>query len=289
MCGDDSAKHKVLGRRLNGSQGLNPSGKIGITTTICKCTRCNLIYSNPQPIPLDISDHYGVPPEAYWKKEYFQIDPNYFAGEIQTLKNLLPILPKMKSLDVGAGLGKQMIALKNAGFDAFGFEPSSPFFERAINEMKIPQDKLRLGMIEDVDYPSEHFDFISFGAVLEHLYDPSASIRKALGWLKPNGIIHIEVPSSKWLIGKLINVYYQIRLKDFVGNLSPMHTPFHLHEFGIDSFLLNGQMSGYKIVNYQFHVCQTFMPKPLDPLFRAIMEKTNTGMQLTVWLQRIGI
>jgi hypothetical protein len=30
----------------------------------------------------------------------------------------------MKALDVGAGLGKCMISLNNAGFDAFGCEPS---------------------------------------------------------------------------------------------------------------------------------------------------------------------
>ncbi|MBK8291297.1 MAG: methyltransferase domain-containing protein [Flammeovirgaceae bacterium] len=59
-------------------------------------------------------------------------------------------------------------------------------------------------MIEVV-YPENSFDFISFGAVLEHVYSPADSILRTLRWLKPNGIIHIEVPSSDWLINKIIN------------------------------------------------------------------------------------
>ena len=59
MCGSLAGNHKILGKRLNQSQGKNPQKKTGITTTICKCTTCGLIYSNPQPVPLDIQDHYG--------------------------------------------------------------------------------------------------------------------------------------------------------------------------------------------------------------------------------------
>ena len=62
-----------------------------------------------------------------------------------------------------------------------------PFYERAISKMNIDPGKLKLGMIEDVDYPENHFDFITFGAVLEHLYHPAASIEKAMKWLKPGG------------------------------------------------------------------------------------------------------
>ena len=70
MCGAETVNHKILGKRLNKSQGKNPQKRIGITTTIAKCTNCGLIYSNPQPIPFDFHDHYGMPPENYWEKPY---------------------------------------------------------------------------------------------------------------------------------------------------------------------------------------------------------------------------
>ncbi len=275
-----------MGKRLNQPQGFNPKNKIGITTTVVQCTNCGLIFSNPQPVPFNIQQHYGVPPEDYWKENYFVPSENDFKTEINTLKKILEIKQGMKSLDVGAGLGKAMLALTSAGFDAYGFEPSLPFYERAISKMKLSPDKLKLGMLEEVNYPFNEFDFITFGAVLEHLYNPSEAITKALTWLKPNGIIHIEVPSSNWLTNKLINLIYKLRLTDYVGNLSPMHSPFHLYEFGTQSFIAHAQLHNYKVVLIEHHVCETFMPRIFDFIIKPIMKYTNTGLQMTVWLQK---
>lgn len=286
MCGADTATHNVLGKRLNKSQGKNPKHKLGITTTVCKCTGCGLIYANPQPIPFDIQDHYGVPPEEYWQESYFELNEHYFQGEIARLNQLMDFEPGMKSLDIGAGLGKQMIALKAAGFDTYGFEPSKPFHDRAISNMGIPADKLKLAMIEDVEYDENSFDFVSFGAVLEHLYDPSQAIEKALKWTKPNGLVHMEIPSSEWLTNKVINLFYKLRLSDYVGNISPMHEPYHLYEFSIDSFEKNAKIHNYEVVFHEFFVCETYLPKALDGILKPFMEKTKQGMQLSIWLRK---
>jgi ubiquinone/menaquinone biosynthesis C-methylase UbiE/rRNA maturation protein Nop10 len=286
MCGSSAANQKILGKRLNQSQGKKPENKIGITTTICKCKDCGLIYSNPQPVPFDLQDHYGIPPEKYWKKEYFLLDENYFKGEIERLKKLLDFSNSLKSLDIGAGLGKQMIALSKVGFDTYGFEPSKPFYERAISQMGIDPEKLKLKPLEDAEYPDNYFDFISFGVVLEHVYDPSGAVNKAMRWLKPNGIIHVEVPSSDWLINKLINFFYTLKLTDYVGNISPMHEPFHLHEFSINSFERHALQNNYEIAFYEYYVCETFLPKIADYFLKPIMKQTDTGMQLCVWLRK---
>lgn len=286
MCGSNTGSHKILGKRLNKSQGKNPKNKTGITTTVCKCTNCGLIYSNPQPIPFDIQDHYGVTPEDYWKDEYFDENPNYFTGEINQLKKLIDFEPGMKSLDIGAGLGKQMIALQNIGFDAFGLEPSNEFRKRAITKMEISEEKLKLGSLEELEYPNNTFDFISFGVVLEHIYDPSEAIEKALKWLKNDGVIHIEVPSSNWLIGKFINFYYKLKLSGYVGNISPMHEPYHLYEFSLNSFIENSKLTGYEIAHHEFFVCQTYLPSMFDSIVKSYMRRTNQGMQLCVWLKK---
>src|SRR3982751_2159304 len=260
MCGDDTSRHKVLGQRLNQSQGKNPTNKKGITTTIAKCTNCGLIYSNPQPIPVDLQDHYGIPPEEYWSNEYFQIEESYFKNEIATIKRLIHFKPGLKALDIGAGLGKCMIALEKAGFDVYGIEPSIPFHERALSKMGIREDKLQCAMLENASFPENHFDFITFSVVLEHLYDPSAAIVKALSWLKPNGILHIEVPSADWLMNKLINFFYSVRNLNYVGNLSPMHEPYHLYEFGLKSFQEHGKKNNYDIAFHEYYICPTFTP-----------------------------
>jgi len=289
MCGSNTENHVVMGRRLNRSQGRKPQKKVGISTTVMRCPDCNLIYSNPMPVPKDIQAHYGIPPESYWKEHYFKPGNSDFLLEINKLKSLMNIKPGDKALDIGAGLGKSMIALEKAGFDAYGVEPSEPFYKRAIEKMGIKPDKIKLASVEDAEYPANYFDFVSFSVVLEHLYDPSGAMEKAMNWLKPDGIMHIEVPSSKWLIHKLVNFYYSITGTDYVANLSPMHIPFHLYEFALESFYKNSVKNKYEVVAHEYFVCPTHLPKSLDFILKPYMAKTKTGMTLTVWLRKKSV
>jgi 2-polyprenyl-3-methyl-5-hydroxy-6-metoxy-1,4-benzoquinol methylase len=287
MCGDPTDKHRILGQRLNQSQGLNPKNKSGISVSVKKCGLCELIYSSPLPIPENIQDHYGIPSEDYWKPDYFISNPTYLSGEIETIRNLLSKKEGMKALDIGAGIGHSMQALEREGFDVYGFEPSESFYKKAITVMNIKSEKLKLGMLETVEYENNTFDVITIGAVFEHLYHPSFCLKKALAWVKPGGIIHIEVPSSNYLISKLINFYYFMRGTNYVTNISPMHPPFHLYEFGLKSFSELENKMNFKIEKIQYHVCDiAFIPKILHPIFRKYMQLTDTGMQMSIYLRK---
>lgn len=288
MCGDSTTDHIVLGQRLNQSQGLRPKSKTGISVSVMKCRNCDLIYSQPQPIPFDIQDHYGVPAEDYWKPHEFIVPSNLCYSLLKVLEELLPLKSGMTSLDIGAGLGKTMIALEEAGFDSYGIEPSIPFYERALSKMNINPEKLKLGMVEEVEYDDESFDFINYGAVFEHLYHPAQNLEKVLKWLKPNGVIHIEVPSSHYTIAKLINLYFKLARTNYVTDLSPMHSPYHLYTFGLKSFEELGKKIGYKIEKHYYSVCEIdFVPKIFHPVMRKYMELNNSGMQLMVYLKKV--
>jgi len=288
MCGSKTDSHKILGKRLNQSQGWHPRAKIGISTSVTRCTLCGLVYANPQPVPFTLQDHYGIPPAQYWAEIDSEIGNDYFKEELRQVRILLPFAPGARALDVGAGHGKVMVALQRAGFDTYGIEPSEPFHTWAIEKMKLTPARLKLAAIEDTDFPAQFFDFITFGAVLEHLYDPSAEIQRALKWLKTSGLIHIEVPSSDWLISKLANLFFRITGTDYVTNISPMHKPFHLYEFTLRSFVEHARQNNYEIASYRYYVCQTYVPRAFDVLLRPIMRWTNTGMQISVWLRKKG-
>ena len=274
--------------RLNRSQGLSPRGVPGIAVAVKKCWNCQLIFADPQPIPDDFAAHYGEP-DDYWSGDYFDVDTEYFGTEIAEAKALLPFSPGMKALDVGAGIGKAMQSLHAAGFDTWGLEPSPKFREVALKR-GIDAGRLKLGGVERVDFPAAHFDLITFGAVLEHLYSPNEALRRTVRWLKPGGIIQLEVPSSAHLIAKLVNFFFRLRGTNYVTNTSPMHAPFHLFEFGLRSFELNGERSGYSVASHRYSVCDIFhVPKLLHPPLRWYMDRTGTGMQLTAYLRRTGI
>ena len=287
MCGSPIETHKVLGQRLNQSQGLNPKSKIGISVSVMQCNICNLIYANPQPTPINIEEFYGIVAEEYWQEKYFKFDEKYFSGEIENIKKLLENTEGMKALDIGAGIGKTMIALEKVGFDVCGVEPSKSFYDKAIHTMHIKAEKLSLSMIEDITYQENQFDLITYCAVFEHIYHPAKVLEKSLKWLKPNGIIHIEVPSSKYFISKLINLYFRFRGTNYVTNISPMHSPFHLYEFDLLSFELLAKKLNYKIVKVEYYVGPIyFIPKIFHKVLRWYMKKTNTGMQFSIYLKK---
>jgi len=288
LCGAKETQFKVLGKRLNKPLGFRPKNKTGITTTIVKCKNCGLIFSNPLPIPEDLQDHYAVSSEEYYKNHDFLVDEANYNCLLAWLKRLMDLKSGIKVLDVGVGIDKFIFSLEKEGLDVYGLEPSESFFREANETIKERKSKVQLkqASVENADFPENFFDFISFGAVLEHLYDPSENIVKALKWLKPKGIIYIEVPSSDWLINKIINFAYRIRGLDYVGNLSPMHMPYHLYEFTLKSFQKHAKQYNYEIADYGYFTCQTFMPKIFDTFLIPYMNLTKTGMQLAVWLKK---
>ena len=287
MCGAETGNHKILGQRINRSQGFNPKNKNGISVSIQQCRKCELIYPNPFPIPENIQDHYGTPPEDYWIESYFNWTEDYFSFQINEALELIPHHGDMKALDIGAGIGNAMKSLEAKGFKTYGLEPSKPFYNRAVEIMNIPKDRLIQSSVEDAEYEESTFDFITFGAVLEHLYEPSYCLQKALKWLKKDGVIQIEVPSSKWLMPKFMNFYFKLIGTNYVTNLSPMHSPFHLYEFDIKSFEELSKKLNFSIVKQRFEVCSIYhVPKILHPVLKWYMKKTNRGMQLTVYLRK---
>lgn len=286
ICNSEKEHHKILGIRLNQSQGFNPKNKVGIATGVKKCKICNLIFSDPLPIPNKVEDHYNLS-ENYFQNKDLKWKHGYLLEKILFVKKLLPFVPGMKALDVGAGAGQAMKTLEIENFDTFGCEPAKDFYNYAIKENGVLKNKIKLGKIEDIDYEENFFDFISFDAVLEHFYKPRFCVEKALKWLKPNGIIQIEVPSCNWVIAKLINLYFFLIRSNYVTNLSPMHNPYHLYEFDLKTFQTLGEKVGFNVECYKYDVGEVlFIPKFLHPIFKWYMKKTNTGLVLTVYLRK---
>jgi SAM-dependent methyltransferase len=290
MCGEPEAE--PLGKRLSGSQGLRPTRRVGITTTVVRCTRCGLVYCKPQPVPSSIGQHYDLPPEEYWNPKRLQAleREDYFAEQLRTFFRLFSG-SELVALDVGAGAGKGLIAMQRAGFDAFGIEPSDSFHKLAASHPELDSSQLTCTSIEDARFEPESFTFISFGAVLEHLYDPSAALLKALDWLRPNGLIHTEVPSARWLTSRIVNFAYRLQGLDYVSNLSPMHPPYHLYEFTIDSFYEHCRAHRYEVAHWTGYAGDaTYLPvgRIGDRVLKRLMERSATGMQLEVWLRKPG-
>lgn len=284
MCGSDQSR--VIGMRMNRSQGLRPRGVSGIGVIVKRCAECGLVFADPQPIPKVLEDHYGIPPAEYWtSQDAVSWSGDYFAEPIATAKRLLEFKLGMTALDIGAGLGKAMRSMAAAGFDCWGLEPAQNFHRHAIRH--VPKDRLAHSTIEEYPAAGRTFDFVTFGAVLEHLFDPASALRKALEMTSPGGIIHLEVPSSDWLVAGLIDAYYRMIGTTFTTHISPMHPPFHLFEFTQESFERNGKRAGYEIAEIRTEVCEVMhFPSFAKAVLARAMKITGTGMQLVLYLRK---
>jgi len=275
----------MVGRRMDRSQGKNPRRKPALITSIQKCMNCGLIFSNPQPLPLNIQDHYGVEPAEYWNESYFK--PDIIGNNARVLKAIRYGGQNGKILDIGIGVGFAMKAMLDAGLDVIGVEPSEEFCDYAIKKTGIPESRIVRSSIENAKFQNDYFDYINMGAVLEHLASPSESLKQALQYVKKGGKIEIEVPNSSWTVNKIFNLFYKFTLQPFVANISPMHPPYHLFEFDLKSFKLNGVINNYKVVDHHYFVGPTYLPSFLNSVLRKFMEKTKTGMQLIVVIEKL--
>jgi SAM-dependent methyltransferase len=287
MCGSGVEYQTFFGRRLDKRQGLWPRQKAGITTSIFRCRTCGLIYPNPMPIPDSLEQHYDVAPEEYWGEVPFEAgDPSTLIRTFTRLSGTRP--HSCAALDIGAGVGKAMIALGRAGFDVYGIEPSPSFRRAAIERMGVPEGRLKLASAETADFSNDSFDFIHFAAVMEHLVDPATALRKIMRWLKPRGFVYVEVPSSAFLLSRVVRLFYSLTgAGDYVINTCPMHAPYHLYEFGLESFTRHGVEAGYSVASHEYYACADYMPRWAVGPFNAVMGWTNTGMQLAVWLRKM--
>lgn len=164
------------------------------------CNGCGLFFTNPMPSNSELTTYY---------ERYYRFDYQMSAGAPKTrhvvkrrreaekrFEEIREHLPaKARTLDFGAGSGEFVLRLLDAGHDAYGFEPGEGYGQYAREKL---HGRVQLARWQDVAYRAE-FDLVTCFHVLEHLNDPLAALQRASRWLKPEGLLFIEVPNSlRW-------------------------------------------------------------------------------------------
>src|SRR3990167_1032166 len=98
-----------------------------------------------------------------------------------------------KILDVGSGLGVFPYAMSKRGYQVTALDPDARAVQHIREHINIP---VICGNFFEVT-PPESYDVISFNKVLEHVDDPIAMLRRALTFLKKDGVFYIELPDGE--------------------------------------------------------------------------------------------
>ncbi|KDA52833.1 hypothetical protein EG19_10905, partial [Thermoanaerobaculum aquaticum] len=198
----------------------------------------------------DDADLYG---RQYWLSHQVQTwgYPDIFARArkdipercLHWLRTLLKYkLPPSRTLELGSGHGGFVALLRFAGYDATGLELSPWVVDFARKTFQIP---VLQGPVEDQSLEAGSFDAIILMDVLEHLPNPTGTIRRCLNLLKPDGIFLIQTP--RYPEGKS----YQEMLEGDDPFLEQLKAREHLFLFSMSSIQLFFRYLGVGFIHFE--------------------------------------
>ncbi|MGE5417651.1 MAG: class I SAM-dependent methyltransferase [Acidobacteriota bacterium] len=137
----------------------------------------------------------------------------------------------MKVLDVGSGLCVFLKRMKDAGWDCTALDPDPQQVRHAQENVGVKT--VLADFMEVAEFDT--FDLITINRVLEHVENPIEMLSRAGRYLKPNGLVYIELPDGEDAI------------KD--GPEREEFTIDHFHIFSFTSMALMVNKAGFELVN----------------------------------------
>ncbi len=161
------------------------------------CEHCGLFRNDPLPTSEELRRFH----EADYRESYKGIRTpkvrNVYRSarlakhRFQQIGRRLPAGAQI--LDVGSGSGEWLAILQKAGHQVSGVEPDPYYGEFARQQYGV---NVETSGILDLVRPGNSLDVITLFHVLEHLPDPLAALEKFRSWLRPGGLLFIEVPNT---------------------------------------------------------------------------------------------
>jgi SAM-dependent methyltransferase len=270
-CGSDEAK--LLGWR----GGDAHHGGAGIRTRIVRCRACSHIYPNPMPYPARSLDDLYTDTDDYFhghdveaKKQGALEKMAYFE---QTLGH------RGRYLDVACGRGESLWAARESGWEYEGVDASSTYLEWAAEHLGV---RGRLGTLDEIKFPDNHFDAITMNAIIEHLYDPYSTMREVFRILKPGGLLWFDAPNEDGLYVRIGNLYMRAQGRDWVLALAPTFPPYHVQGFNPRS--LRRLLARVNFETLKFTMGGHIWPPVGNPTWRKQAE--YRAAQLIDWVDR---
>lgn len=169
---------------------------------LLRCPSCSLVWLRDVPDQEEMAFHYGAGyHQAITSAGETGIDKRWnFARE-----RVLESKEGGVLLDIGCSSGGFLRSIKSPDWKLYGVEMSGSQAQRA---EKMSGAKIFVGSILDAPFSSSSFDVITGFHVLEHVYQPKEVIRKAWEWLKPGGILYLQVPNIEALDARIFRSYW---------------------------------------------------------------------------------
>jgi SAM-dependent methyltransferase len=283
----ECSESKLVGFR----GGEAHQNKQGVKTRIVRCKNCTHLYPNPMPFPKVGLDELYANPDEYFQNHELERKK---LGSLDLMKNFEKhVGGKGRFLDIGCGRGELVWAAKESGWDVEGMDPSKDFVEFG---RKVLGVDIKVGILEEGMFPSNSFDAVALGGIIEHLYNPKELLKEVHRILKPNGWFWFDAPNEDGLYMQIGNLYMRLRGKDWVVVLAPTFSPYHVQGFNKKSLKILMENSNFLVkemnvfgeINQQTGT-QTIRKKieyQLAKSVNLIGNATGNGMYMDIWTQK---
>jgi 2-polyprenyl-3-methyl-5-hydroxy-6-metoxy-1,4-benzoquinol methylase len=269
VCGSDCPK--LVGWR----GGAAHHGGRGVRTKIVRCCQCSHMYPNPMPFPVEGLDSLYSETEEYFVGH--DIERKQGMGRDILLRLETALGRRGRFLDIGCGRGEFLWAAREAGWEYEGIDASSTFIEWGRQHLGIES---RHVVLEDAGYPEDHFDAITMGGLLEHLYHPNQTMREVRRILRPGGLLWFDAPNESGLYMRAGNLYMKCLGRDWCVNLAPTFPPYHVQGFNPASLRALLAQVGFDIVKLK--VEGGLWPFTGEPSLRKHLE--YRAAQIVTWI-----
>jgi SAM-dependent methyltransferase len=171
----------------------------GETTTLIKCSNCQLIYQNPRPTLQEIGAYYPENYEPYQDviadhRSSWLLIKAYNYGYQKRMSAVTTWKKGGCLLDIGCASGGFLnYAQSSYRWVTKGVEISgtAAAYARDHNHLDVFS-----GTLEEANYPAGSFDAVTMWDVLEHVHDPLNTLTEIYRVLKPGGIVVSRVPNG---------------------------------------------------------------------------------------------
>jgi 2-polyprenyl-3-methyl-5-hydroxy-6-metoxy-1,4-benzoquinol methylase len=168
-------------------------------------------------------------------------------------------------LDVGCGSGDLLAGVASLlGATATGLDVSEPALERA--RRGFPAHTWVRAAAEPEALPREAFDAATLIHVLEHSPMPVALLATLRSWLRPDGILVVEVPNGEFYFSRFYSIFLESPKPQIgavlrsLGRRVPFTArgfyPYHLSLFGPDSLRAMAEKAGFEVLSVEMSTCR---------------------------------
>ena len=156
-----------------------------------RCAACGMVSLDPLPSAADIAAHHERSHRDGIYAAFAAAEDARGAVARRRLALLRPLAPPGSWLDVGCSTGAFVAAAVAAGLAAEGVELASA----AVVEARARGLTVHHAPIEDFA-PGRRWALVTAFDVVEHLRDPVGFVRRAAGWLEPDGLLALTLPDA---------------------------------------------------------------------------------------------